>query len=63
MLSQASIDILRADETKLDASFPEHQFQISGYQFPPIRRDCDSKGGGKIVLARKRFYFKTNEKL
>ena len=46
-LPKASIDILCVDKTKLDASFPDHQFKISGYQFPPIRRDRNSKGGGK----------------
>ena len=30
ILSKASIDILWADETKLDGSFPEYQFKISG---------------------------------
>ena len=46
-LPEASIDILCVDKTKLDASFPDHQFKISGYQFPPVRRDRNSKGGGK----------------
>ena len=46
-LPKASIYILCVDKTKLDASFPDHQFKISGYQFPPIRRDRNSKGGGK----------------
>ena len=53
VLSKASIDILFFDETKLDASFPDHQFKISEYQFSPIRRDCNSKGGGKIFLFEK----------
>ena len=30
ILSKASRDILCADETKLDGSFPEYQFKISG---------------------------------
>ena len=30
-------------------SFPDHQFKIEGYQFPPFRRDRISKGGGKLV--------------
>ena len=30
ILSKASIDILCADETKLDGSFPGYQFKISG---------------------------------
>ena len=44
VLSKASTDIWCIDETKLDVSFPDHQFWISGYQFSPIRRDRSSKG-------------------
>ena len=58
VLSKAPIDILCVDETKLDASFPDHQFKISGYQFPPLRRDRNSKGGGKIVFVCKGFIVK-----
>ena len=63
VLSKASIDILCVDETKLDASFPDHQFRISGYQFRPLRRDRNSKGGGGNSFCSLRFYFKTNGKL
>ena len=62
ILSKASIYILCVDKTKLDASFPDHQFKISGYQFPPIRRDLNSKGGGNSFCLW-RFHCKTNEKL
>ena len=58
VLSKAPIDMVRVDETKLDASFPDHQFKISGYQFPPFRRDRSSKGGGKMVFVRKGFFVK-----
>ena len=37
------------DEIKLDDGFPENQFKIDGYQFPPFRRDRNKFGGGKIV--------------
>ena len=47
VLSKVSVDILYLDERKLDAGFPDHQLKISGYQFPPIRRDRNSNGGGK----------------
>ena len=57
LLSKASIDILRVDEKKLDASFPDHQFKISGYQFPRIRKYRNSKGGG-IVFVREGFIVK-----
>ena len=64
VLSKASTDIWCVDETKLDASFPDHQFKTSGYQFPPIRRDRNSKGrrAGNSFCSR-RFYCETNEKL
>ena len=44
--------MLYIDKTKLDSSFPNHQFKIEGYQFPPLRRDRNSKGGGKMVFFR-----------
>ena len=46
------LEILCIDETKLDNSFPENQFKIDGYQFPPLRRDRDKNGGGKIVFVK-----------
>ena len=47
VLSKAFIDILCVDKTKLDTSLPDHQFELSGYHFTPIRRDCSSKRGKK----------------
>ena len=47
------INILFVDKTKLDASFPDLQFKMSGYQFPRVRRDHNSKGRGEIVLLAK----------
>ena len=58
ILSKAPIDILYVDETKLDASFPDHQFKISGYQFPSLRRDRNSKRGGKKLFVREGFIVK-----
>ena len=43
------IDIICVDETKLDSSYPDSQFYIDGYQFPPFRRDRSKYWGGKIV--------------
>ena len=50
---ESPIDILCVDETKIDSSYPDAQFQINDYQFPPFRRDRNKYGGGKIVLIRK----------
>ena len=48
----APLDIFCIDETKLDDSFPNLQFHIENYQFPPFRRDRNSKGAGKIVFVK-----------
>ena len=53
VVAKVLIDILCVDETKLDESFPDSQFLIENYQFPPFRRDRNSKVGGKIVYVRK----------
>ena len=55
----APINILCVNETKLDSSFSDHQFKIEGYQFPPFRRDRNSKGG-KISLFTGGFYSEKN---
>ena len=47
-----SLEILCIDETKLDSSYPDAQFKIDGYQFPPLRRDRDKNGGGKMVFIK-----------
>ena len=52
LLSKAPIDLLCIDETKLDSSFPDAQFKIDDYHFPPFRRDRDINGGGKIIFGK-----------
>ena len=49
---KTSIDILCVDEAKLDSSYPNAQFHIDGYQFPPFRKDRNNYGGGKMVYIR-----------
>ena len=61
ILHKAPIDILCIDETKLDETFPDAQFMIENYQFPPFRRDRNNKGGGKMVLIRKELLAKRLE--
>ena len=39
LLLKAPIEILCIDETKLDDSFPDAQFIIENYHFPPFRKD------------------------
>ena len=52
MVAKAPIDILCIDETKIDESFPDSQFQIETINFRHFSRDRNSKGGGKIVYVR-----------
>ena len=49
---ESPIDILCVDETKIDSTYPDAQFKINDYQFPPFRRDRNKYGGGKIVFIR-----------
>ena len=49
---ESTIDILCVDETKLDYSYSDAQFQINDYQFPPFKRERKKYGGGKIVFIR-----------
>ena len=49
---ESPIDILCVDETKLDSSSPDAQFQINDYQFPPFKRNRNKYRGGKIVYIR-----------
>ena len=60
---KSSIDILCVDETKLDASYPNAQFHIGGYQFSPFRRDRNKHGGGKMVFVRNSIIAKGLESL
>ena len=50
VVEKAPIDILCIDETKIDESFPDSQFFIENYQFPPYRRDRNSKGVVKLYI-------------
>ena len=50
--SKSTIDILCIDGTKLDSSYPEAQFEITGYQYLPYRKDKNKNGGGKIAFTR-----------
>ena len=50
--SKTSIDILCIDETKLDSSYPDAQFEISSYQYKRYRNERNKNGGCKIVFIR-----------
>lgn len=49
-LELSLFDVLIISETKLDMSFPNSQFEISGYRM--IRKDRDRHGGGIIMYLR-----------
>ena len=52
ILKNIPLEIICVDETKLGDSFPDQQFKIEGFQFPPFRRDRNKHGGGKIVFVK-----------
>ena len=56
---QPPTDIICVDETKVDSSYPDSQFHIDGYQFPPFPKDRNKYGGGKIVYVTERFTAKS----
>ena len=58
ILKKTKVDVLCINEAKLDSSFPNHQFKIEGYQVPSLRRDQNSKGGGKMGFVREGFIAK-----
>ena len=60
-LHKAPIDMLCIDETKLDETFPDAQFLIENYQFPPLEETKIKKGGGKMVFIRKELLAKRLE--
>ena len=49
MLSN-NVDLLLISETKIDASFPNAQFYITGYTI--YRRDRNSNGGGLLLYVK-----------
>ena len=51
-LSSAGLELVAISETKLSSEFPDPQFQIDGYQFPPLRKGRDKHGGGLMVFAK-----------
>ena len=51
---ESPIDIWCVDETNLDSSYPDAQFQINDYQFPPFRRDRKKYGVGKTRFNHKK---------
>ena len=52
ILKEISIEYIAISETKLDGSFPDSQFKIDGYHFPPYRRDRNCHGGGLMVYIK-----------
>ena len=62
ILKKPPLEMICVDETKLDESFPDHQFKIDGYHFPPFRRDRDKYGGVKEgLIVNRTKEFKTNK--
>ena len=51
--AQTGIKLLAVSETKLGENFPDAQFYVESYNFPPYRRDRNTNGGGLMVFMRK----------
>ena len=51
------------DETKLDDSFLNSLFIFENFQFPPFRRNRNSKGGGKLLYVKQGIIANRLEKL
>ena len=49
---KAPLDVFCVDQTKLDNSFPNSQFILENFRFPPFRRYWNSKGGGNLVYVK-----------
>ena len=52
ILREIGLEYISISETKLDASFPNAQFKVDGYHFPPFRKDRNGHGGGLIVFVK-----------
>ena len=50
VLKEIGLECISISETKLDSSFPDSQFKIDGYHFPPFRKDINCHGGGLMVF-------------
>ena len=63
IIAKAPLDVFCVDETKLGDSFPNSQFILENFQFPPFGRDRNSKGGGKLVYVKQGVIAKRLENL
>ena len=52
ILKEIGSECISISETKLDSSFPDSQFKIDGYHFPPFRKDRNCHGGGLMVFVK-----------
>ena len=44
VLAQTGTELLAVSETKLGENFPDAQFNVEGYEFPPHRKDKLKRG-------------------
>ena len=52
ILNEIGLEYISISETKLDESFPDSQFKIDGFHFPPFRRDRNCHGGGLMIFVK-----------
>ena len=53
ILFETGLEIVAISETKLCSEFPDSQFKIEGYSFPPHRKDRTKHGGGLLVFTNR----------
>ena len=52
LLCQAQLEAIALSETKLNSEFPDAQFKIDSYHFPPFQKDRDENGRGLMSFVR-----------
>ena len=53
VLETTGLEIVAISDTKLSDEFPDEQFSIEGYSFPPYRRDRNQHSGDLMVFIEK----------
>ena len=60
-LEKQKFDVICIDETRLDATVPDHEVGINGYEL--VRKDRNRNGGGVAIYLRNSINYKVKEEL
>ena len=52
VICKAQLEIIALSGKKLNSEFPDAQFKIDGYHFPPFLKDCEENRGGLLIFVR-----------